>query len=40
VITYDPTSRGAVAYQAAAYDLAMRAAALQAPVPQEPGVDQ
>ncbi|HVW80061.1 MAG TPA: ParA family protein [Mycobacteriales bacterium] len=25
VITYDPTSRGAVAYQAAAYDLAMRA---------------
>ncbi|HEX3705377.1 MAG TPA: ParA family protein [Mycobacteriales bacterium] len=25
VMTYDPTSRGAVAYQAAAYDLAMRA---------------
>jgi hypothetical protein len=24
-MTYDPTSRGAVAYQAAAYDLAMRA---------------
>ncbi|HEX3900552.1 MAG TPA: ParA family protein [Mycobacteriales bacterium] len=31
VITYDPTSRGAVAYQAAAYDLAMRALVHQSP---------
>jgi chromosome partitioning protein len=31
VITYDPASRGAVAYQAAAYDLAMRALVHQLP---------
>jgi chromosome partitioning protein len=38
VITYDPSSRGAVAYRAAAYDLAMRALGHQGPAIPEPGV--